>query len=69
MNDDASRLNRRYQCPNCRRLGAWLLEESAPFCSARCRLIDLGKWLNEEHSVQMPSNHIPRDELDELGEG
>jgi endogenous inhibitor of DNA gyrase (YacG/DUF329 family) len=24
---------------------------AAPFCSARCRQIDLGKWLNEEYRV------------------
>jgi endogenous inhibitor of DNA gyrase (YacG/DUF329 family) len=24
---------------------------SFPFCSERCRQIDLGKWLNEEHRV------------------
>jgi endogenous inhibitor of DNA gyrase (YacG/DUF329 family) len=22
-----------------------------PFCSERCRLIDLGRWLNEEHAL------------------
>jgi endogenous inhibitor of DNA gyrase (YacG/DUF329 family) len=22
-----------------------------PFCSARCRQVDLGKWLNEEYRV------------------
>jgi endogenous inhibitor of DNA gyrase (YacG/DUF329 family) len=22
-----------------------------PFCSHRCKLIDLGKWLDEEHSI------------------
>ena len=22
-----------------------------PFCSKRCKLIDLGQWLNEEHRV------------------
>lgn len=22
-----------------------------PFCSARCRLVDLGKWLGEEYRV------------------
>jgi uncharacterized protein len=22
-----------------------------PFCSERCRLIDLGRWLDEKHSV------------------
>ena len=24
---------------------------AAPFCSERCRLIDLGKWLGEEYRV------------------
>jgi len=24
---------------------------SFPFCSPRCRQIDLGKWLNEEHRI------------------
>ncbi len=23
----------------------------APFCSARCRQVDLGKWLNEEYRI------------------
>jgi endogenous inhibitor of DNA gyrase (YacG/DUF329 family) len=22
-----------------------------PFCSARCRLIDLGRWLGEDYSI------------------
>jgi endogenous inhibitor of DNA gyrase (YacG/DUF329 family) len=24
---------------------------SFPFCSERCRMIDLGRWLNEEHRL------------------
>ena len=40
------------RCPSCDMLvdtvgGAKFL----PFCSERCRLIDLGRWLNEEHAV------------------
>ncbi|MFP4176214.1 MAG: DNA gyrase inhibitor YacG [Planctomycetota bacterium] len=23
-----------------------------PFCSRRCKLIDLGKWLDEEHTIE-----------------
>ena len=26
-------------------------KNSLPFCSERCRLIDLGRWLNEEHAL------------------
>jgi endogenous inhibitor of DNA gyrase (YacG/DUF329 family) len=25
-----------------------------PFCSARCRLIDLGRWLGEDYAVEAP---------------
>lgn len=40
------------RCPTCRkpvRLG----EENAwrPFCSERCKLIDLGEWFGEEHYI------------------
>jgi uncharacterized protein len=25
--------------------------EAAPFCSERCRLVDLGRWLSEEQGL------------------
>lgn len=28
--------------------------ETFPFCSARCRKIDLGKWLKEEYTISRP---------------
>jgi endogenous inhibitor of DNA gyrase (YacG/DUF329 family) len=31
-----------------------------PFCSERCRLIDLGKWVTEEYRVSEPL--LPRPE-------
>jgi endogenous inhibitor of DNA gyrase (YacG/DUF329 family) len=27
-----------------------------PFCSERCRLIDLGKWASEEYRVSEPAH-------------
>jgi endogenous inhibitor of DNA gyrase (YacG/DUF329 family) len=31
-----------------------------PFCSARCRLIDLGRWLGEEYRVAAdPGEEVP----------
>lgn len=35
--------NRSLRCPTCRSL-VLASEENFPFCSERCRLIDLGKW-------------------------
>ena len=34
--------------------GEWFAGEYGPFCSKRCRLIDLGKWFNEEHTISEP---------------
>jgi uncharacterized protein len=41
------------KCPICRKP----VEASGaevPFCSERCRLIDLGKWSSEEYVVSTP---------------
>jgi hypothetical protein len=50
------------KCPTCRRPVEWS-EQSAyrPFCSERCRLIDLGAWLTEQ-------NKIPADDEARAGE-
>jgi endogenous inhibitor of DNA gyrase (YacG/DUF329 family) len=44
----------RIQCPTCGRRGRWFDGPFGPFCSKRCRLIDLGKWLGEEHRFSEP---------------
>lgn len=41
-------------CPTCRQRGAWFTTLFGPFCSQRCKLIDLGKWFAEEHTVSSP---------------
>jgi endogenous inhibitor of DNA gyrase (YacG/DUF329 family) len=39
------------KCPTCRREIDWSTAEFRPFCSERCRLIDLGAWLTEKHAI------------------
>jgi uncharacterized protein len=42
----------RVRCPTCKREIAWSDEfPHRPFCSDRCRLIDLGAWLSEKHAI------------------
>ena len=40
------------KCPTCRRDVEWTPASTyRPFCSDRCRLIDLGAWLTEQHKI------------------
>jgi endogenous inhibitor of DNA gyrase (YacG/DUF329 family) len=40
------------KCPTCRRPVQWSPESPyRPFCSERCRLIDLGAWFDERHRI------------------
>jgi endogenous inhibitor of DNA gyrase (YacG/DUF329 family) len=42
------------KCPTCRKQGDWFAGPYGPFCSRRCKLVDLGKWFGEEHAVSEP---------------
>ncbi|NJK91947.1 MAG: DNA gyrase inhibitor YacG [Blastochloris sp.] len=52
-------------CPTCRRRGAWFEDRFGPFCSERCKLVDLGKWFNAEHVISEPlsADHFEDSEL------
>lgn len=42
-------------CPTCGKPVPWTPASTwRPFCSERCRLIDLGDWLNENHRIPEP---------------
>lgn len=45
---------RAVRCPTCKKEGHWFDGEYGPFCSKRCRLVDLGKWLGEENCISEP---------------
>ena len=41
-------------CPTCKKAvapRAVRAEAAFPFCSERCRLIDLGRWLGDEYRI------------------
>jgi endogenous inhibitor of DNA gyrase (YacG/DUF329 family) len=39
------------RCPMCDRPSASKKEKHYPFCSLRCQLDDLGRWLNENYRI------------------
>ena len=52
------------RCPVCDSHVDLNVTPTPPFCGERCRLIDLGRWLDESYSVP----EKPRDDDDE-GDG
>ncbi|QWF71716.1 DNA gyrase inhibitor YacG [Methylomonas paludis] len=44
------------KCPSCHKPVAWIAAEVfKPFCSERCKLIDLGDWATEAHKIPGPA--------------
>lgn len=46
------------KCPICKKEVEFGAPEM-PFCSERCRLIDLGKWADEEYRIEGTSPATP----------
>lgn len=59
---------RAVSCPTCQRPVEWS-ERSPfrPFCSERCKLIDLGAWITEKHVI--PGEEIPSTFEEDEGSG
>jgi endogenous inhibitor of DNA gyrase (YacG/DUF329 family) len=47
------------KCPVCKKETAWKDNPFRPFCSERCRLIDLGKWAAEEYRIAGEKAFLP----------
>jgi endogenous inhibitor of DNA gyrase (YacG/DUF329 family) len=53
---------KRVPCPTCEREITWSEQYPwRPFCSERCKLVDLGAWMSEAHA-------IPGDPIDEAAQ-
>ena len=57
----------RHLCPICRKPTDSEKDADFPFCSERCRLIDLGNWASEKYKVSSPAmmDESESDETDE----
>ncbi len=51
------------RCPTCKKKVAYRTDNPfRPFCSKRCRLIDLGTWLEEGYSIPAGDGDIEEDD-------
>lgn len=53
------------KCPTCGKEADWENNPDRPFCSERCKLLDLGRWVNEEYRVPGPELPDKDNEEDE----
>jgi endogenous inhibitor of DNA gyrase (YacG/DUF329 family) len=47
------------KCPTCKKKTEWENNPFRPFCSERCKLIDLGAWAGEEYRIE--GEEVPKE--------
>jgi len=57
------------KCPTCQKVGDWFTGSYGPFCSNRCKLLDLGKWFDEDNKISEPLRPDHFDGFEELPPG
>ena len=50
-----------FACPRCGEPSTWEGNPFRPFCSERCKLIDLGAWANDKY--KLPTEDAPQASL------
>lgn len=55
-------------CPICKKEVAWD-DPYVPFCSERCKTIDLGNWASEKYVISSPLPDSPDEDSEEESPG
>jgi len=56
-------MSRQHHCPTCGKPLKWDKSNPwRPFCSERCKLIDLGEWAGESHRIPGEAVNAEEDE-------
>ncbi len=50
------------RCPTCKKLTTWKENPWRPFCSEKCKLLDLGRWASEEYRVPVTEENKEKTE-------
>ncbi len=48
-----------FECPSCKKTFSVCRKEDAryrPFCSERCKMVDLGRWLDGTYKITEPAS-------------
>jgi endogenous inhibitor of DNA gyrase (YacG/DUF329 family) len=60
---------RQINCATCGKPADFFAEPAGPFCSPRCKLVDLGKWFGEEYRISEPLRADHFAEFEDLDAG
>ena len=60
------KISKKILCPQCNKEAVWENNPYRPFCSDRCKLLDLGKWASEGYRI--PDVKVVKGGEDEGGE-
>ena len=52
-------IKKKIPCPICKKKTSWEGNEFRPFCSSRCKIIDLGNWSSGTYSIPDNEQSIP----------
>lgn len=65
-------ITKKITCPNCGKKDTWDPQNTCrPFCSERCKLIDLGEWASDIRKIPgdpVDPDHLSRDSQDDSSE-
>lgn len=57
---------KRVKCPECGKETDFEGNEFRPFCSERCKLLDLGAWADEKYSLPAQSEQPSEEDFAEI---
>ncbi len=65
--ENARKMCNMVRCPICDKTFDADKSPAMPFCCERCRLIDLGRWLDEKHRLPIEPREEEKEEEEEGG--
>lgn len=63
---NSSNLIKLVKCPHCAKSFNYKDKATRPFCSERCKMIDLGSWLGEGYNIPVDESNLSSEELEKV---
>lgn len=52
------------KCPKCGRETEYQGNEFRPFCSERCKMLDLGAWIDGEYTLPVEGTEVTEEDIE-----